>query len=67
MVILIDCGFDGGIILILMDSVVRSFDDGINGDTNWFGRPWFRRQLMVLIDSVVRGFGGRIDGDIDCL
>ena len=26
------CGVDGGIILILMDSVVRSFGDGIDGD-----------------------------------
>ena len=28
-----------------MDSVVRSFDDGIDGDINWFGRPWFRRRV----------------------
>ena len=39
LMVILYCGFDGGIILILMDSVVRSFDDGIDGDINWFGRP----------------------------
>ena len=81
MVILIGsvvCGFDSGVdgdINVLWfqrrDNIdIDGFgspcsDDGIDGDINWFGRPWFRPQLMVLIDSVVRGFGGGIDGDID--
>ena len=50
MVILIDCGFDGGIILILMDSVVRVPTMGL---------------MLILIGSVVRGFDGEVDGDVD--
>ena len=49
MVILIDCGFDGGIILILMDSVVRVPTMGL---------------MVILIGSVVRVFDGGVDGDI---
>ena len=45
MVILIDCGFDGGIILILMDSVVRVPTMGL---------------MLILIGSVVRDFDGEL-------
>ena len=33
-----------GYMLISIGLVVRGFDGGIDGDINWFGRPWFRRR-----------------------
>ena len=37
--ILIYCGFDGGLMVILIDSVVRGYGDAIDGGISWL---WFR-------------------------
>ena len=42
--------------MILIGSVVRDFDGGVDGDINLL---WFRR--VILIDC---GFNGGIDGDV---
>ena len=42
--ILIDCGSNAGLMVILIDSVVRGFGGAIDGDIDGFGRLWFRRR-----------------------
>ena len=69
MVILIDCGFDGGIILILMDSVVVSClmlidrrSAGLMVRLVYCGSA--TGLMVMLIDSVVCGFVG-VDVDFN--